>query len=802
MKKNRGISCLALLALCWGTARGGETIFLNGKWDLSYWEQPDRAITDPADIKGVDVKTISATVPGNVELDLQNAGVLKDLTIGNNVYDLRPYEFYQWCYTKTFATPKLEKGQSLRLTFNGIDCLADVWLNGKLIGTPEDMFIEHRYDITGLVDKDGANTLQVIIRSAVLEAQLYLPSTLVGRNDEQCNIRKAPSQYGWDIMPRVVSAGLWRGVTLDVLDPVRIENIQWVTLETDPAAKTATLSMTAQYRMPGDSYDKLQSEVVLSRNGKQVFSKKRDALHVPVERLSIHLENADLWWPRGYGDAALYDATVRILDQSGKVLAENTQKVGLRTVYLDKTDINLPPDKPGRFCFVVNGEKIFIHGTNWGPLDACHSRDSMRVADVLALAVELNCNMIRCWGGNVYEDNNFFDICDREGIMVWQDFAMACSLYPCTPDFQQKIYDEVRAVAIKLRNHPSLALWSGNNENDRSTRWMKHLRAFKFDPNRDKISREVIPNALLDVDISRPYLPSSPYFSQAVYNNGENMEDFLPEDHLWGKREYYKTPFYSKPTCVFVSEIGYHACPNRETLEKMFDKDYVYPWTNKTDYQWNSQWTTKANSDITNNRYTRNNYMINHCRELFGTCPTDLDDFILASQSAQAEAFKYWIELWRAAKFDRMGILWWDLRDGWPQSSNAVCDYYMSKKMSFYYIENVERNVCVVVNDPVDGGYPLVAVNDTRTPASGNVEVSDIATEKVLWKGKFDMEANGKTVIAQIPEMAGQGVLLIKYSVDGKEYLNHYLYGEPPFKLSDYSAWMKKTGIYPNLKWI
>ena len=412
---------------------------------------------------------------------------------------------------------------------------------------------------------------------------------------------------------------------------------------------------------------------------------------------------------------------------------------------------------------------------------------------------DLNCNMIRCWGGNVYEDHDFFNLCDEYGIMVWQDFAMACSFYPQNDEFARKVEEEVRSVVLKLRSHPSLALWSGNNENDMNFVW--HLAAFRQNPNRDRISRHTIPQVLFEFDPSRPYLPSSPYFSPKAYELGSNQDD-LPERHLWGPRGYYKAPFYTAEKARFVSEIGYHGCPNRESLEKMFTKDCVYPWT--SDLEWNDEWMTKAVRAFpteywTNWRKERNDLMINQIRLLFGTLSKDLDDFVTASQIVQAEAMKYFVERWRGGKFDKAGIIWWNVKDGWPIISDAVVDYYGSKKLAYHFIKNVQHNACVFLNDAVDGFYPLIAVNDTRKPVNGKVTVTDVKSGKVHYQGDFFIDVNGKTVISHIPEIKGQGILLIKYEVDGKSEQNHYLYGQPPFDFSEYKKLLNKTGIYKTL---
>lgn len=788
-------SCFFTLALSGATAQ--NTLSLNGKWELSYWEQPATPARTPEAMQKVQAQTIAAQVPGNVELDLLTAGLIHDPMTGNNVWEVRPYEGYQWCYTRTFPTPVFSEGQKINLRFGGIDCLADIWLNGSKVGSTENMLIEYTFDVTELLQKNSDNLLQVIIRSAVIESQKYLLHPMGDRGDvgnpESENIRKAPHSYGWDILPRLVSAGLWRNVELQIINPIHFTDVFWMTTQVDVENKRATIVVDYQLQIPFKELDRHQVVVTLKRNGKEVFRHSK-LLFTHADRHGFTLENADLWWPRGYGEPALYEAEVSIVDSKGKQLATDRKNIGLRTVALDRTDITTP-ENPGEFCFYVNGEKIFIKGSNWVPVDALHSRDAALLPQVMDLAVDLNCNMLRCWGGNVYEDHAFFDFCDRHGMLVWQDFAMGCSVYPQDDDFAQKIRTEVQSVVVKLRNHASLAIWAGNNENDAAIGWAG-VGPFRIDPNKERISRKVIPEVIFRFDPTRPYLPSSPYYSQAFYDNGKE-EQTLPENHLWGERGYYKAPYYTDTDAHFVSEIGYHGCPNRESLEKMFDKDFVYPWKKGT-FEWNDEWQTKASRyhQFSNRTITRNDLMTKQVKALFGDIPANLDRFIFASQSVQAEAMKFFVEFWRMNKFRKTGIIWWNVRDGWPMVSDAVADYYNSKKMAYYYIKQVQTDACVMIGDAKEGRHPLVAVNDTRTEKSGNVTVRDVDTKEILFTGKFTIPVNGKTTIGYIPEATVQGMWLIEYTIDNEQFDNHYLAGEAPFKLADYERWHKK--LYKN----
>ena len=770
---------------------------LNGAWSLKFFPQPPAAVMTPEEAAAIDGTTIEAVVPGNVEIDLERAGLIADPMIGNNIYTLRKWEGYQWCFKKTFPGPEIKEGQRVILCFAGLDTFAEIYLNGEKVGSAANMLIEHEYDVTGLLQAE--NTLEVIIRSSVLEAQKYFLGTLsIGNfsNEESAYVRRAPSTYGWDIMPRLVSAGLWRDVTFKIENPVSIMDAHWMTYGIDVPEREASLYLYLQTRMPFEAFDNVKVKLTLLRSGKIVFEQER-LMRKAADYLDFMLNNVDFWWPRGYGEPALYDAIVQLLDcKTGEVYDTDRRRIGIRMVELDIDDVNLP-DKPGRFQFVVNGVPVFAKGTNWVPLDALHSRDASHYEKAVGLMAEMNCNIVRCWGGNVYEDHKFFDLCDENGIMVWQDFAMGCGSYSQRDDFAAMIEEETLSVVRKLRSHPSLVLWSGNNEDDQSMVWGR-LRKFNLDPNRDRVSRETIARVVYEMDPTRPYLPSSPYYSPRIVEQG-NGDEFLPENHLWGPRGYYKADYYVKNPSQFISEIGYHGCPNMETLKKMFTPKCVNPWLNGELGMWNDEWQTKANR-IYDEKFQggRNDLMTNQVKTIFGEIPAKLEDFIFASQSVQAEAMKYFVERWRGLRPYRTGIIWWNIRDGWPLLSDAISDYYGGKKRAFFYLKNVHTDVCCLVTDdgPNSKYYYLRADNQTLADAVGEVEVVDVESGKIIFSGRFTAAANTATLIKKIPARKGQGMLLVSYNIGGREYANHYLYGEPPYNLEDYRNWINKTGIY------
>ena len=791
--RNNLIGVLFLLFLNLGlNAHDKKSLSLSGSWKLFHAPFDKNSPTTPEELKSKNLQEIPSRVPGNVELDLMASGKIKNPEVGNNIYDLRKYEAYQWWYYKTFETPAFAAGERIEIVFEGLDCFGNVWINDKFVGKTDNMLIDHRFDITDLINPNGSNDIYICINPAVIEGRKSINGVIGTRMDngaEAISVRKAPHMFGWDIMPRLVSAGLWRDVHLDIKKPTRLEQVYWMTNTVDIPNRKAQLLLDWQFTTDYPTIDGLTMEVSLKKDSK-IFYEKSYPLYTHCSRQEISLDKVDFWWPKGYGDPVLYDAIVRILDDKKNVLDEKIQRIGIRTSELIFTEITTKENQ-GEFVFKINGEKIFIRGTNWVPLDALHSRDKSHLKKAMDMIIDLNCNMIRCWGGNVYEDHDFFDICDENGIMVWQDFAMGCSAYPQDNNFTEAIRKEAISIVLKLRCHPSLILWSGNNENDYSLEWTfnKHIS-----PGVDVISRELLPRVIWEYDPIRTYLPSSPYHSEEYFKMGRNPK-LLPEVHLWGPRGYYKAPFYTDVNAHFVSEIGYHGCPNRSSLDRMFSQQYVYPWMK--DEEWNDEWQTKAarSHPFSTTTIQRNQLMIKQVKSLFGDCPKDLDQFIFASQVVQAEAMKFFIELWRMDKFSKTGIIWWNLRDGWPIISDAVVDFYNSKKLAYYYIRQVQHNSCVMIGDPKDGKHPVVAVNDTRDAKSGTVVVKDADSGVILFSASFDIPVNGKTIIGNIPETHKQSMWMVEYAMGKEKFSNHYLAGGIPFKLDDYQRWYQKINI-------
>ena len=764
-------------------AAGTMHISLDGKWKLFYFPQGKYRIATPAELRTQGLTAIEATVPGNVELDLARHGELPaDLFFADNLAKLKPYELYEWWYQREFETPAGTASRRLELRFRGVDCLATYWLNGRELGETAEALIEQHFDVTGKLNAAGPNVLTVRLRSPILEAagKRYDPAYTInaGRtNQEAVWIRKPAHAYGWDIMPRAVSAGLWRPVELIVHAQHEVSEMYFATLSAQPGRATLTVS----YELSTDLALLPQLRLrVEGRCGDATF-RHVHKVEFSAGRFEVEVRDPRLWWPRGYGDPNLYQVTTELL-QGDKVIATREDSVGIRKFELIRTETTTL-EKPGQFLFKVNGVPILVKGSNWVPADAFHSRDAGRYEKILALFIDLGCNMLRSWGGNVYEDDAFFEICDRNGIMVWQDFSMACAIYPQTPEFLEVMRQEAVSVVRKLRNHPSLALWSGDNEVDQSYFFNG------LDPAHNKITREVLPQVVFQCDPYRPYLPSSPYMAPEVVATG--LTRLMPEDHLWGPRDYFKSTYYTEHTAHFVSEIGYHGCPGLSSIKRFVDAQHVWPWQN------NSQWIFHS-TDMSGNPY-RIQLMANQVKELFGSVPDDAEDFILASQVSQAEAKKFFVEMTRLKKWRSTGLIWWNVMDGWPQFSDAIVDYYFNKKLAYHYIRRVQQPVCLMVDEPQNWHVQVVVGNDSREDASGHYRVWDADSGETLLEGDYAVKANENLEVGAIPVFhSGKRLFLMEWTANGRRCVNHYLQGQPPFSLAQYKSWLTKVAALQN----
>lgn len=756
---------------------------LNGTWKLYYCPQGTYKINAVSELAGAGIPAIHCTVPGNVELDLSAAGILpEDLFYGENVLQAEKYELYEWWYETTFIAPeKPDDEHKMILNFGAVDCYADYYLNGTKIGFSNNMFVAQKFDVTDLLNYREVNTVHVHISSALISStasdiELNVAAFTWHLTTPAIHARKAPHSYGWDIMPRAISAGIWRDVELRCEKKYDFRYLYFHVDALKDSGKTGEIRMMFDSTLKPEHLFAPLTYVVKGRCGDSVFEHKCK-YKGGAGRIHFNIKDIKLWWPKHYGEPNLYEISVEVFDENGEKVLSKVVKRGFRTLKLDRSEII---EKDGRFQFVVNGVKIMAIGSNWVPMDVYHSRDSKRYQKALEMADDIGCNILRCWGGNVYEDHAFFDFCDEHGIMVWQDFAMACHYYPQTHEFAAQIEKEAEWVIKELRDHPSIVVWSGDNEiDDMTTR-------LGSDPALNYITREVLPRVVERMDPFRPYLTSSPYLSPKAFELGQ---EYYPENHLWGMRDYHKSRFYTDSKAYFVSETGYHGCPSRKSIEKYIEPEYVWPYFDNK--QWNLHSTDQNNKD------DRIMLMHKQVQQVFGDIPTDMDEYIIASQICQAEAKKFFIERVRAKMSYMGGVIWWNLVDGWPQMSDAVVDYYYEKKLAYDYIKRSSRDFIIMMDEMDTWGHDVLCANSSLKTVRGTCTITDLDSKKVVFEKDFAARPNENTNLGRLQVMYSEkGMFLIKWKLeDGQEYFNTYLYGTPAYSLEQYKGWLKEISL-------
>ena len=722
---------------------------------------------------------IDALVPGNFEIDLERAGKIPDPFFGTNVLKMFEWEDCHIVYTKKFNY-KTEEGKKPELVFEGIDTIADIYLNGEFLAHTENMYLTHRVEAPAL--KEGENEIVIHILPCCLESRKNAVSagnTHLKYNYEALRLRKAPSMFGWDITPRLVSAGIFRSVGIYQRPQESFKQCYLMTVSTDAERKNARLELFYETDI-GDNPVSDYSILINGKCGTSEFSHS-SRLWFPAGKMRFEISDARLWWPKGYGKANLYDIEV-VLEKNKTPIDSYKTKMGLRTVKLVRTGTT-DIFHNGAFHFVINGRKVFILGTNWVPVDSYHSRDKKRIPDIMKLLDDIGCNAVRCWGGNIYEDPLFYQYCDEMGIMVWQDFAMACGVYPTDAEFKKIIFEEAVNIIRSLRQHASIILWSGDNECDQFVTG----DGFGRDPNLNRLTREVLPDAVYNEDPTRPFLPSSPYIDEEA---AKLPWEYLSENHLWGPRDYFKSNFYKDSLSHFASEMGYHGSVSIKSMKHFISPEKLWPWQN------NDEWLVHSASPETGDEGSyvyRIELMAKQIKELFGIIPDNPEDFILASQISQGEAKKFFVELFRTQSH-RSGIIWWNLIDGWPQFSDAVVDYNFYKKLAYFYLRQSQKPLILTFTEPKDWKLRLCASNLSGIgPLEFSYKVKDFASGETFLSGRASCPDQEIFEITALPYSQGEKkIYLIEWESGAYGGKNHYLAGNPPFELSFYRDFLQK----------
>lgn len=751
-------------------------------WKLAYCENrkcEKLEIRSRADIERLGFPVIPARVPGNIETDMMRAGLLPNLFYSDNTLLAQKLEnLHLWYMTEIDVDDP-----SSVLHFEGVDTVAEVFVNGQFAGSHENMFTA--FDLSPDFHV-GKNELLVHIRPVCIAARDFVipPSSTSQRyNYPSMVYRKAGHMFGWDIMPRIVSGGIWKPVSLKPKKSNYIRDIYAATVSL--GGGWAGINLHYSVAVDGD-FTTEYSIKVRGTCRDSLFSCE-DVLWHTDGLIRTGVKNPYLWWPKNCGDPDLYDVTVELY-RGGELCDSYRLNIGIRQIRLVNEDMN-PDGEGGEFRFEVNGKKVFVMGTNWVPVSPFHGSDEERYPKALALLDDIGCNMVRCWGGNVYESDTFYDFCDRHGILVWQDFSMGCACYPNDERSMRQLEEEAVFQIKRLRSHASLALWAGDNECDAAaTGW----NGVRIDPGQNLLTRQVLKRAVMTWDYAGNYLPSSPYISDNACRNHLPLQ----EDHLWGPRDYFKGDYYRNAKCHFASETGYHGFPSVDSLrtflkepEKLFDEN------GNTTREYLVHAACMEPREGAPYAY-RIKLAYKQVVTLFGSAEPGLEDFVKQSQISQAEAKKYFIERFRIGKWRRTGIIWWNLLDGWPQVSDAVVDYYYRKKLAYSYIRRSQNPVCLMFDEWKDGEYALYAANDLPRDVRITYKVTDAETGETLLDSETWLRADTTGVPGAVRLSAEERrFLLIEWELDGKKQKNHYVTNLKGMSYRWYSSLMTKCGL-------
>ncbi len=725
-----------------------------------------------------------ASVPGVVHTDLMANGIIEDPYFRLNERGAQWIDKEDWIYeTKFDVSPEILQKQNIRLLFKGLDTYADVYLNDKKIIIADNMFREWDADVKSLL-KDTGNTLRVYFTSPIkmdIPKWDALPFHYQASNDQSENggvfnkqvsvfARKAGYHYGWDWGPRLVTSGIWRPVLLQAWDLARIENVFYHQKEV--TEKNAAVNGIVEVRANED----LPNALVTIREGAEgrILVSKTVSLKAGINRLELpfNIRNPKRWWSNGLGEPHLYDFNTT-LQLGNRVTDSQMEKVGLRSIRI----INKPDEYGKTFYVELNGRPVFAKGANYIPNDMFLPRvTDAKYDSVIGDAVRANMNMLRVWGGGIYENDIFYQLCDKYGIMVWQDFMFACSMYPAEGALLENMRQEAIGNVRRLRNHACIALWCGNNENqDAWLTWGWKQEIEKQNPKYAETMWKqfteqynvMLPKVVQDNDPGAFYWPSSPYSEY-----GKPSNDHSGDRHYWsvwhGKEPIAK---YNVEKSRFFSEYGFQSFPEFESIKKYAPEPR--DWSIESEVMMSHQrGGAHANALIAT-------YLENEYRK-----PKDFQSFLYMNQVLQGDAIKTAMEAHRRMMPYNMGSLYWQHNDVWPVASWSARDYYGRWKAQQYFARDAYQDILV---SPVEenGALNVYTVSDRIKDATGILEVSLLKLDgqqishqvsKVVVRGN-SVQKQVSLKIADVLKDISRSDIAVYVSFSekgGPAYTNHY----------------------------
>lgn len=720
---------LSLMAIA-GASAQSQTYVLDKGWEFS---------------QAGSNEWMSARVPGTVHQDLLDHGRLPDPFYGMNEQKVQWVEKEDGLYRTVFTvTADQLKSDAAWLTFEGLDTYADVYLNGSLLLKADNMFVGHKLAVKDVL-REGENRLMIRFRSPVEETAPQWDTdgfNYPADNDHSekrmsVYTRKAPYSYGWDWGIRLATSGIWRPVKLTFCNGAAIDD--FFVRQQEVMEQVAKVDNQLEINNVTTTPKEAQVKVVYAY-GEQADTLTRTVVLQPGKNslsMPAWIEKPHLWMPNGWGDPALYTFTATV-SVDGKEVASREEAIGLRSIRVVMED-----DKDGKsFYFEVNGKPMFAKGSNYIPGDALlPNMTGERYARLFEDIRAANMNMVRVWGGGIYEDDRFYEEADRNGILVWQDFIFACTTYPHDPTFLKRVSEEAVYNMRRLRNHASLAMWCGNNEIYEGMRYWGWKDKYspvvwkEMTEGYDVLFRQLLPELVAANDPGRFYMHGSPY--EANWGRPESWK--IADSHNWGTW-YGQKPFESLDTEIprFMSEYGFQAFPEMKTI-RMF--------ASPEDYE--------LESPVMNahQKASIGNFLIKKTMALYYKVPEKFEDLIYAGLILQGQGMRHGIEAHRRHRPYCMGSLPWQLNDSWPVVSWSSIDYYGNWKAMHYQIRRAFAPVLVdAIKEGNNLSYYIMSDRLTDEELTLNLELMDF-NGKVYRKQKVDglLPANTSKLFYQEP---------------------------------------------------
>jgi len=679
-----------------------------------------QAFDDPAST----ADWIKVSAPGDTYLALHAAGRLPDPFADQNEGQCAWVVDREWWWRCDVEAPAASPGERQMLTFHGLDTFATVWLNGEVLGETDNMFRAYAFDVTGKLGADGLDRLAVRFDPPSERLKHLTPPVMGAMSsslmDSKRNlVRKAQFGWGWDWGPCLPTVGVWRPVELAVVGAAHLETVHFTTEAISASHDAAQVRVDITAVASGEAA--LDADVLLIGPDGAIVASALAAIEGDHVSVTFDLDEPRLWWTHDLGEPSLYLLDVRLMDGDEQIDRFVTP-VGVRTIAVDQSP---DPDEPGTtfFRFVLNGRPIFSRGACWIPASSFVANlGEAEYRPLLETMAEANMNMVRIWGGGVYEHDAFYDLCDELGLLVWQDFMFACAAYPeDEPAFVESVSQEANQQIERLRNHPSMALWCGNNENQMIHDFMRRPDVEQPPLLGDLYYEDIIPTAVAALDPTTPYWPGSPAGGPHANSMlAGDVHDWtvwhglppVPVDKPVGRpnatpegKAYTR---YAEDMARFVSEYGLHASPAMETLKRAIPEADLYYGSPALEHRIKDKPKDKVNTLL-----------------LTSTgLPGNLQQYVDFTQIMQAEGLKFAIEHFRRRMPHCSGSLIWQYNDCWPCVSWSLMDYNGFGKAGYSYTRRAYAPVLASFKDLGDGRADLWITNEAIADLHDKVTIS------------------------------------------------------------------------------